>query len=75
MTEALVLTVFGAVAGLLGGVAFSKAITSFLQVPLYMQPASFLWAFFLAGAFGFAFALYPAWKASRLSPMEALRYE
>ncbi len=75
MTEALVLTLLGAVAGLLGGVAFSKAITSFLQVPLYMQPASFLWAFFLAGAFGFAFALYPAWKASRLSPMEALRYE
>ena len=75
MTEALVLTVFGAVAGLLGGIAFSKTITSFLQVPLYMEPASFLWAFALAAGFGFLFALYPAWKASRLSPMEALRYE
>jgi ABC-type antimicrobial peptide transport system permease subunit len=40
-----------------------------------MQPASFLWAFVLAAGFGFLFALYPAWKASRLSPMEALRYE
>ena len=75
MTEALVLTGFGALAGLLGGIAFSKAITSFLEIPLFMQPASFVWAFVLAGAFGFAFALYPAWKASRLSPMEALRYE
>ena len=75
MTEALVLTVLGAFAGLLGGIAFSKTITSFLQVPLYMQPASFLWAFALAAGFGFLFALYPAWKASRLSPMEALRYE
>ena len=75
MTEALVLTVCGAAAGLLGGIAFSKTITSFLQIPLYMQPASFVWAFALAAGFGFLFALYPAWKASRLSPMEALRYE
>jgi len=75
MTEALLLTGLGAVAGFAAGVAFSKIITSFLEIPLFMQPASFLWAFLLAAAFGFAFALYPAWKASRLSPMEALRYE
>ena len=75
MTEALVLTVLGATAGLAGGILFSKGITSFLGIPLYMQPASFLWAFVLAAGFGFLFALYPAWKASRLSPMEALRYE
>ena len=75
MTEALLLTGLGAIAGFAAGVAFSKVITSFLEIPLFMQPASFLWAFLLAAAFGFAFALYPAWKASRLSPMEALRYE
>ena len=68
MTEALLLTGLGAVAGFAAGVAFSKVITSFLEIPLFMQPASFLWAFLLAAAFGFAFALYPAWKASRLSP-------
>lgn len=75
MTEALLLTGLGSLVGLVGGVAFSAAITTFLKIPLFMQPMSFVWAFFLASAFGFVFALYPAWKASRLSPMQALHYE
>jgi ABC-type antimicrobial peptide transport system permease subunit len=57
------------------GIGFSKVITWFIGIPLWMQADSFLWATVMAGAFGFLFALFPAWKASRLSPMEALRYE
>ncbi|WP_306589566.1 ABC transporter permease [Geothrix sp. 21YS21S-4] len=75
MTEALLLTALGGVAGLVLGVGFSWIITKSIGIPLHMTPASFLWAYGLAGVFGFLFALYPAWKASRLSPMEALRYE
>ncbi|NTV75137.1 MAG: ABC transporter permease, partial [Holophaga sp.] len=75
MTEALLLTLLGAFLGLTAGILFSWTICLSLGVPLYMRASSFVWAFLLAAVFGFAFALYPAWKASRLSPMEALRYE
>jgi ABC-type antimicrobial peptide transport system permease subunit len=75
MTEALLVSGLGAVVGLAAGVGFSKIITAAIGIPLYMDPKSFLFAFLLATAFGFLFALYPAFKASRLSPMEALRYE
>jgi len=75
MTEAFVLTALGSLVGLLLGVAFPRVITSSLCIPLFMQPKRFFWAYGMATLFGFLFALYPANKASRLSPMEALRYE
>jgi putative ABC transport system permease protein len=75
MTEALLLTGVGSLAGLVIGVGFSKIITASIGVPLHIDAKSFVSAYLLAGVFGFVFALFPAWKASRLSPMEALRYE
>ena len=75
MTEALLLTAAGSLAGLVIGVGFSKIITASIGVPLHIDPKSFVSAYGLAAVFGFVFALFPAWKASRLSPMEALRYE
>jgi ABC-type antimicrobial peptide transport system permease subunit len=75
MTEALLLTVLGSVAGFIVGIAFSWTITRAIGIPLSLAPMSFLWATFMAVVFGFLFALYPAVKASRQSPMEALRYE
>jgi putative ABC transport system permease protein len=75
MTEALLLTSLGGLVGFVIGTVFSKVIAGALEVPLWMDPLSFVWAFGLALLFGFVFAIYPALKASRLSPMEALRYE
>jgi putative ABC transport system permease protein len=75
MTEALLLTGAGSLAGLVVGIGFSKIITASIGVPLHIDPKSFALSYLLAGVFGFVFALFPAWKASRLSPMEALRYE
>lgn len=75
MTEALLLTALGSLVGLVVGIGFSWFITALIGVPLGMTFSSFAWAYGLAVVFGFVFALFPAWKASRLSPMEALRYE
>jgi putative ABC transport system permease protein len=75
MTEALLLTLLGSAAGFAVGIAFSWVITKSLGIPMSLSPLSFVWATSLAVVFGFLFALYPAAKASRQSPMEALRYE
>ncbi len=75
MVEALLLTGTGSLVGLVMGVGFSKIITYSIGVPLHMDAKSFFAAYVMAAVFGFVFALFPALKASRLSPMEALRYE
>jgi ABC-type antimicrobial peptide transport system permease subunit len=75
MTEAILLTLLGSGMGYLVGIAFAWGITQSIGVPLALHALSFLWATLMALAFGFLFALYPAVKASRQSPMEALRYE
>jgi len=75
MTEAMLLTLFGSLAGFVVGIAFAWIIAKSLGIPLSLAPMSFFWATALAFVFGFLFALYPAAKASRQSPMEALRYE
>jgi putative ABC transport system permease protein len=75
MTEALLLTLLGSAVGFLVGIVFSWTITRLIGVPLTLNGLSFLWATLMAVVFGFLFALYPAVKASRQSPMEALRYE
>jgi ABC-type antimicrobial peptide transport system permease subunit len=75
MTEAMLLTLLGSAIGFVAGIVFAWAITASIGVPLSLDPLSFLWATLMAVFFGFLFALYPAVKASRQSPMEALRYE
>jgi ABC-type antimicrobial peptide transport system permease subunit len=75
MTEALLLTLLGSAAGFVIGIVFSWVITKSIGAPLTLAPLSFVWAVLMALVFGFLFALYPAVKASRQSPMEALRYE
>jgi len=75
ITEALLLTLLGSAAGYFIGIVFAWTIAHSIGIPLSLAPMSFLWATIMAVVFGFLFALYPAAKAARQSPMEALRYE
>jgi len=71
--EAVVLSVAGGVVGIVLGWAGSAALTQF--VPTEVTWWAVTLAFFFSAAVGIFFGVYPAWKASRLDPIEALRYE
>ena len=75
LIEAIVLTGAGGVIGLIVGQATSVLINTFSPLPAYI-PA---WAVFVgvgvSALVGIVFGLYPAWKAARLDPIEALSFE
>jgi len=75
LVEALVLSLAGGVVGVVLGVIVSKLASSFSGWPSIISVQAVLLAFGFAAAVGVFFGLYPAWKASKLDPIEALRYE
>ncbi|GAB4293893.1 MAG: ABC transporter permease [Desulfuromonadia bacterium] len=75
LTEAVILTLTGGIIGILLGSAGATAVSSFLDWPTLISPRSILVAFFFSAVVGIFFGYYPARKASRLDPIEALRYE
>ncbi len=75
LTEAVTLSVLGGVLGIGLGVLSSKLISAHTDWPALTSPASMVIAFFFSAAVGIFFGFYPARKASRLDPIDALRYE
>ncbi|HUE83754.1 MAG TPA: ABC transporter permease [Pyrinomonadaceae bacterium] len=75
LIEAVVLTAIGGLAGLAVGELASLLMNKYSPLPAYVP----LWAIGLgvgiSGAVGIIFGLWPAWKAARLDPIEALRWE
>ncbi len=75
LTEAVVLAIFGGILGVFCGVIASRVISNSLGWPTLVSSAAIGMAFTFAGAIGIAAGWYPALKASRLDPIDALRYE
>jgi putative ABC transport system permease protein len=73
--EAVILSLFGGLTGVLLGLAGSSALAAWLGWPVVVPPGAVVLAFVVSAAVGVTFGFYPAWKASRLDPINALRYE
>lgn len=75
LIEAILLSVTGGVIGVLLGVSLSVGLQPFLHVATQIEPWSIIMSFAVCTFTGVFFGWYPAKKAARLDPIEAIRYE
>ena len=75
LVEAVVLCLTGGALGILLGHGGSHLVRVFLRWPVETSPTAIAVAVLVSVSVGIIFGYYPAWKASRLDPIEALRYE
>lgn len=75
LTEAVLISITGGVIGVVLGITSAKLVTLFLSWPTLVSESSVILSFVICSVTGVFFGFYPAQKASRLDPIEALRYE
>jgi len=75
LVEAVVLSLTGGIMGIIAGIIGSRIISSLGEWPTVVSIGSIGLAFAFSAAIGIFFGFYPARKASKLNPIEALRYE
>ena len=75
LVEAVILSTMGGVVGVLVGVLGARLATTIAGWPVIVSPQAVAVAFLFSVGVGVFFGLYPASKASRLNPIDALRYE
>jgi len=75
LVEAVVLAISGGAIGIAVGIGIQKLVARFAGWPVSVEANAISLAFVFSALVGIAFGFYPALKASRLDPIEALRYE
>jgi len=75
LVEAVVLSLFGGILGVALGLSLAAIGGHFLNVPFIFSPALVAIAFVFSALVGVAFGYFPARRAARLDPIEALRHE
>ncbi len=75
LIEAIMISITGGIIGVILGITSARLITIFLSWPTLVSESSIILSFLVCAATGVFFGYYPAQKASRLDPIEALRYE
>jgi ABC-type antimicrobial peptide transport system permease subunit len=75
LAEAVTLTFFGGVFGMILGWLISLAVTKFAGISTTISLSSVLLAFGVSAGIGIIFGYYPARRAAKMNPIEALRYE
>jgi putative ABC transport system permease protein len=73
--EAFILSMIGGVVGIIIGVSGSEILSMIMGWPTIISPLSIFLSFGFSGLVGIFFGFYPAYKASLLDPIDALRYE
>lgn len=75
LIEAILISITGGILGVILGITASRLVTFFLSWPTLVSQSSIMLSFMVCAITGVFFGYYPAQKASRLDPIEALRYE
>ncbi|WP_319520037.1 ABC transporter permease [uncultured Martelella sp.] len=75
IVEAVVLSLLGGLAGVIIGLGVAYAAVQYLAVPFVVAPTMILGAFAFSALIGIIFGYFPARRAARMNPIEALRYE